>query len=317
MVLSVRRAGGEGRRHHHGQDQQPDDGTARHLRQFSVRPNAQSFRRAQERRRLLGRQRRSRGRRAGAVRRRHRCRRLDPHPGCMVQPGRLQGLVRPQSGGDAAQRLRRLHAIYGRGSDQPHRRGRGAGVVRARGIRRARSFQYRDQRGFRGGDPPLDQGLEDRLQPRSRRLSGRAGGSRRRRQGRRSVCRRGGDGRARQARPQAQPARTVGRLGPLDRAAQHRRARGHEGGRHRPFGPAPRRLSAGISALDRCRPEAFGDGRRPRPGDPHRSLRRDPGRPRRAPDPGVTDARLHAGRQPRPTATPWDRPTSTAKRSTR
>jgi Asp-tRNA(Asn)/Glu-tRNA(Gln) amidotransferase A subunit family amidase len=86
-------------------------------------------------------------------------------------------------------------------------------------------------------------------------------------------------------------------LGPLDRAAQHHRARGHEGGRHRPFGPAPRRLSAGISALDRCRPEAFGDGCRPRPGDPHGSVRRDPGRPRRAPDPGVTDARLHAGRQ--------------------
>ena len=96
MVLPVRRADGEGRRHHHGQDQQPDDGTARHLRQLSVRPDAQSFRRAQECRRLLGRQRRSRGRRAGAVRRRHRRRRLDPHPGRMVQPRRLQGLVRPQ-----------------------------------------------------------------------------------------------------------------------------------------------------------------------------------------------------------------------------
>ena len=58
MALRVRRAGREGRRHPARQDQQPDDGPARHLRQLSVRPDAQSLRSRREHRRLVGRQRR-------------------------------------------------------------------------------------------------------------------------------------------------------------------------------------------------------------------------------------------------------------------
>ena len=201
-------------------------------------------------------------------------------------------LVRPHAGRDAAERFRRRHAVHVRRPDQPHGRGRRAGAVRARRIRPRDPFAIETNEDFRCRDPALDQGLEDRLQPRSRRLSGRAGGSRRRRR-RPSKCfaDAGADDRGVKLGLKRDQRELTDAWARLDRAAQHHRARGHEGLRHRPFGPAPRRLSAGLSgridagqklsAMDVVRDQAIRT----------RSLttRSKASSPRT--DPGVTDAR--------------------------
>ena len=184
-ILRLRRADRGGRRDPHRQDQQPDDGLPRHVPTTSCSARrATRSTLAQERRRLLGRQRRRpsptgccRSPKAPTAAARSASRR----------PGAASTATRPRSAAipfvargptpSAAPRRSSSRA------DHPHRRGRGAGADRARRLRPARPVQPRRARSTSCGADPLDRAAGRSPTARPRRLPGRAG--RRRRSSRR------------------------------------------------------------------------------------------------------------------------------------
>ena len=183
------------------------------------------------------------------------------------------------------------------GTVAPFGRRRGAGDGRPDGAGSARSVLPRRRARPRGGDPQRHPRHAHRVQPRSRHLprrpprrrdGGRGG------QGLRGCGRRGRGG---EARADAHPEGALRPLVPDDHPAVLRRARGHQGGRHRPPARSPERPAAADAALDRARLPPHGGGGSPRPGDPHRDLRRGAGHLRPLRSLGVADARRDAGEE--------------------
>ena len=131
LALRLRGAHRESRRDHPWQDQQPNHGPARNLRQLLVRPFSQPIRHTKKHGRLFGRQR---GRRRGRTRSicgGNRRWRFDPNSRRLVQRCRFQGVVRPRSRRYAAQCLRRDYALCFRRPDQLERREDAALVLSA------------------------------------------------------------------------------------------------------------------------------------------------------------------------------------------
>ena len=216
-----------------------------------------------------------------------------------------KAVVRPRADGDAARCLRRHEPVHLRGPDHAHRRGRGARAERALGLRRratptastrtSTSCRRRGARSRACASPTAPISTSSRSIRASRRSS-----ARRSTRSRRPARRRGG-----QARHQARSARAVGSLVPADHPALN--IAGFERMKHGGFDLLG--TTATTSRPSSCAGSTDGGmtvlEQIARPGDPHRGLRRAPGRLRRLrsarhPDAGrdagqERDRRQHAG----------------------
>ena len=186
-------AAARGRRDRRRQDQHARDGHPARHRARPLRPRPQPVGHVAHARRLLGRERRRGGVRHGAGRPRERRRRLDPHPGVVLRPGRPQAEPRPRVARAGVQRVR------GRGRDrglrQPQRRRHRADPRRDLGLRAGRPVLGARPRSARSSRRSTATPGTLRIALRDRRSQRRAGARRLRRGGGRDR------GAARVARP--------------------------------------------------------------------------------------------------------------------